>query len=173
MRKIKWRSNSILTKKVVKSHLRFPLRDNGFSLKYEPVDNWNKNWCHTQMGTPAYCVSWNSRIGYSDSSWKNNIWIQISVISCKLTQGHRSWEMAIISSPATTDRSTLFLSRDNSHIPTVFFHFYWSSILFLCVQDYSTCYWFWFSPAAHSAWHAIPPAPPWPSPSILSPAGES
>lgn len=37
----------------------------------------------------------------------------------------------------------------------------------------STCYWFWFSPAARSAWRATLPAPPWLSPSTLTPVCES
>lgn len=37
----------------------------------------------------------------------------------------------------------------------------------------STCCWSWFSPAARSAWSATPQAPPWPSPSTLTPASES
>lgn len=37
----------------------------------------------------------------------------------------------------------------------------------------ATCCWSWSSPAARSAWSATPPAPPWPSPSTLTPASES
>lgn len=41
------------------------------------------------------------------------------------------------------------------------------------VSRTSTCYWFWSSPAARSAWHATLPAPPWPSPSTPLPACEN
>lgn len=44
---------------------------------------------------------------------------------------------------------------------------------FYPLYEASTCCWFWFSPAARSAWRATLPALPWLSPSTLTPACES